>query len=82
MKVENGSMISDSNGMCKVLNDYFSSVFTCKNVKKIPDARSAFQEDQQEMLQDIEITQLVIYEKLKKLKQTKPQVLTILTLVF
>src|SRR6267154_4764765 len=46
LKDENGSVISDSNGICKVFNNYFSSIFTCENVKRIPEAKSAFQEDQ------------------------------------
>src|SRR6267154_208483 len=70
-KDENGSVISNSNGMCKVLNNYFSSIFISENVEKIPEAKSVYKEDQGEKLQDIEITQSLIYEKLKMLKQNK-----------
>ena len=66
-----GSVISDSYGMYKVLFTYFSSIFTCENVEKIPEAKPVFKEDQGEKLQDIEITQALIYEKLKLLKQNK-----------
>src|SRR6267154_1205041 len=54
-----------------MLNNYFSSIFTSENVEKIPEAKSVFKEDQGEKLQDIEITQSLIHEKLKMLKQNK-----------
>src|SRR6267154_6323558 len=57
--------------MCKVLNNYFSSIFTSENVEKISEAKPVFKEDHGEKLQDIEITQCLIYEKLKMLKQNK-----------
>ena len=71
MKDENGSVISDSNGMYKVLNNYVSSIFTSENVEKIPEAKPVFKEDPGEKLQDIEITQSLIYDKLKMLKHNK-----------
>ena len=55
--------------MRKMLNNYFSSIFTNENVEKIPEVKPLLKEDQGEMLQDIEITQSLIYEKLKMLKQ-------------
>src|SRR6267154_2524046 len=71
LKDENGSVISDSNGMCKVLNNYFSSLFTSETVEKISEAKPVFKEYQGEKLQDVELTQSLIYEKLKILKQNK-----------
>ena len=57
--------------MCKLLNKYFSSVFTNENVERIPDVKPVFKGDQGEKLQDIEITQSLSHEKLKMLKQNK-----------
>src|SRR6267154_759870 len=57
--------------MCKMLNNYFSSIFTSENIKLIPEAKPVFKEDPGEKLQDIEITQSLIYDKLKMLKQNK-----------
>src|SRR6267154_3274211 len=71
LKDESGSVISDSNGMWKVLNNYFSSIFTSEHIEKIPEVKPVFKEDQGEKLQDIEITQSLIYDKLKMLKQNK-----------
>jgi len=71
LKDESGSVISDSNGMCKMLNNCFSSIFTSENIEKIPEAKPVFKEDPGEKLQDIEITPSLIYDKLKMLKQNK-----------
>jgi len=71
LKDENGSVIMDSNGMCKLLNNYFSSVFTSENIDKIPDTKAVFKEDQDKNLHDVAIMQSVVYEKLKILKQNK-----------
>lgn len=71
LKDENGKLISDSNIMSKMLNDYFSSIFTKENMDMIPEARSNFKEDRDAKLQDIDITQDMIYQKLKNLKKHK-----------
>jgi len=82
LKDQSGAIISDPNGMCQVLNNYFSSVFTSENVDNIPVISPVFKGDRGEMLQDIEMKQSVIYEKLKILKQNKASGVIIWTLVF
>ena len=71
LKDETGNVISYSNGMCKLLNNYFSSIFTVENLKTIPEARSVFKEDHKNKLQDIELKQAITYEELKTLKPNK-----------
>src|SRR6267154_2572726 len=60
LKDESSSVISDSNGMCKMLNNYFSSIFTSENIDKILEAKPVFKEDPGEKLQDTKITQSLI----------------------
>jgi len=71
LKDETGNVISDSSGMCKLLNNYFSSIFTIENVERIPEARPIFIGDHENKLQDIDLKQSIIYEKLKSLKPHK-----------
>ena len=68
---ENGNLLSDSRDMCKLLNNYFGSIFTVEKMEKIPEARSIFKGNHADMLRDVEISQGLVYERLKRLKKNK-----------
>jgi len=54
--------------MCELLNSYFGSVFTSEIVNNdLPEVRNMFVEDNNQMLNNIEITHDIISSKLSKL---------------
>jgi len=64
--------VSEKEGMCNLLNEYFGSVFTSENsVNELPEVKCFFNEDKSHMLRDIEITRDSISNKLSKLKANK-----------
>ena len=63
----NGNVISDSNSMATILNDYFSSIFTQHHDKTIPHLPP---ENFKEELKLLFITKHMVEEKLKKLKDS------------
>ena len=71
LKDKNGILVSDSSGMCKVLNEFFSSVFTIEKMENIPKARTVFKEDRDKMLHDVDITEDLLYQKLTALRENK-----------
>jgi len=42
LKDKKRKLIVDSNGMCQILNDFFSSVFTKEKMEEIPEAICIF----------------------------------------
>jgi len=61
-------LITENDGMCKILNDFFSSVFTDEDKEKnLPEVKLRYQEDDILMLTDITITPEIVARKLKKL---------------
>jgi len=72
LKDGENQLVSDNEEMCEILNSYFGSVFTSKNVNNdLPEVRNTFVEDNNHMLNNIEITQDIISSKLSKLKINK-----------
>ena len=54
---KDGLLVSDNVGMCRILNDYFSTVFTKEDINgKLPEVTKRFQGDSNCMLQDIDLT--------------------------
>jgi ribonucleases P/MRP protein subunit RPP40 len=75
LKDKKGDIVVEDEGVCNILNEYFSSVYTEENITDdiphISNTRELFLGDQQEVLHDIFITEEVVYNRLKKLKINK-----------
>ena len=71
LKDDQGNIAVNDADICKVLNTYFSSVFTHENITttndEFPSLKQIFTGDQNDMLQDIEITEELVRTKLGKL---------------
>ena len=74
LKDSSGQIIIDDEGMCNVLNDQFRSVFTQEvncDITQLPRVRNDFIGDRSEVLSDIDITEVLVSNYLKKLKLNK-----------
>ena len=74
LKNKSSQIIIDDDGMCKVLNEQFQSVFTKESIcdaVQIPRVRDAFIGDQNQVLSDIDITEELVKHYLIKLKLSK-----------
>ena len=63
-------MISDSQNICSLLNDFFASVFTEENLAELPETKRKFFGSTYELC-DFYITSDMVETKLKRLKQNK-----------
>ncbi|XP_033627765.1 uncharacterized protein LOC117290458 [Asterias rubens] len=68
---ENGEVITDDVRTAKVLNDYFSSVFTLEQLHNIPQPNRMFDGPNDDMLRDVEVTAENVLKVLMKLKPGK-----------
>ena len=66
---ENGQPIQDDNINARLLNEYFSSVFTVENVNNLPAVSGSH--DSSEVLCNIDISQEVVFQKLCNLRPDK-----------
>ena len=74
-----GPLIDDKNNtvtndveMCKMFNDYFSSVFTDESLHPtLPIIQDLFKDDCSKMLLDVHVSEAVVFNRLKKLKLNK-----------
>ena len=67
-----GELVTDYAGMSKLLNNYFSSVFTIEDLnEKLPEVTNRFQGDDCCMLKDINLSREVIINKMKSLRDGK-----------
>jgi len=72
LKDNNGQLVSESGVMCKILNDYFGSVFTSEDlVNELRDIKCKFSKDNDHMLSNIEIMRDIVLNKLNKLNSDK-----------
>ena len=71
LKTEAGEIIESGEDMCKLLNDYFLSVFTRENQDTIPVREEVFQGEDNEKLRDVIITRQVVQKEIEKLKKNK-----------
>jgi hypothetical protein len=68
----NGDLVSGNEGMCKMLNEFFASVFNTEDAKEVlPEVKDRITEEDCCMLRDIHLTEEAIYRQLKKLKVGK-----------
>ena len=68
---DNGEVITDDVRTAKVLNDYFSSVFTLEQLHNIPQPKRMFGGPNDDMLRDVEVTAENVLKVLTKLKPGK-----------
>lgn len=66
-----GTVVADSVGMGRLLNNYFSSVFTTEDLSKIPELNSRLNCDRRAVLSCIDISELKIREAIRCLKLNK-----------
>ena len=72
LKDSRSQLVSDNEVMCKILNEYFGSVFMSENVHNVlQEVKYMFDKDSNHMLKNIELTQDIIASKLSKLKVNK-----------
>ena len=71
--LENNSenIISDGFQMAEVLNEYFSSVFTTKDISSLPVPFTKFEGNKSEQLGQLFVTPEMIAKKIKKMKDIK-----------
>ena len=71
--LENNSenIISDGFQMAKVLNEYFSSVFTTEDISSLPILFTKFEGNKSEHLGQLFVTPEMIAKKIKKMKDNK-----------
>ena len=71
--LENNSenIISDGFQMAEVLNEYFSSVFTTKDISSLPVPFTKFEGNKSEQLGQLFVTPEMIAQKIKKMKDNK-----------
>ena len=71
LKDPSGKVMTDNSETCKMLNDYFSSVFTEEDTTVLPVPEAVYKDDPKNMLNNINITLNDVYEKLIHLKSDK-----------
>ena len=64
----NGNTISDAFQMAEVLNEYFSSVFTTKDISSLPVPDAKYEDDQSDRLRQLFVTAEMIAKTIKKMK--------------
>ena len=72
LKNAGGEMFSDDQEMCHLLNDYFNSVFTNEKLDSgVIEVEQVYKGDHANRLQNIEITNEIVLNVIKKLKNNK-----------
>ena len=66
-----GNIISDGFQMAEVLNEYFSSVFTTKDISSVPIPVTKFEGDKSDHFEQLFVTPEIIARKIKKTKDNK-----------
>ena len=66
-----GNIISDGFQMAKVLNEYFSSIFTTEDISSLPVPFTKFEGNKSEHLGQLFVTPEMIANKIKKMKDNK-----------
>ncbi len=68
---DTGDVIDDSEGMNKLLNNYFLSVFTQENLSTLPEGVQVYEGNDNDRLRDVTITRQVVLEEIDRLKKNK-----------
>ncbi len=71
LKTDTGDVIDDKEGMSKLLNNYFRSVFTQENLSTLPEGVQVYEGNDNDRLRDVTITRQIIQEEIDKLKKNK-----------
>ena len=72
LKDVNGDIVTDDLGMCNILNNLFSSVFTCEDSTNVlPEVKQRYLGSLDGMLNDIDIDREKVLNKLDKLQVNK-----------
>jgi Reverse transcriptase (RNA-dependent DNA polymerase)/Endonuclease-reverse transcriptase len=65
LKLRDGTVVSDSAGMAKVLNDFFSSIFTEEGDGPVPEPEQCHTNSK---LEDVQVEEAAVKKKIKQLK--------------
>jgi ribonuclease P/MRP protein subunit RPP40 len=72
LRDRDGKLVTESEGMCNTLNDFFASVFTKERQdEELPEVETRFNHDSCCMLENIDSTEKMVGNRLKKLKAGK-----------
>jgi ribonucleases P/MRP protein subunit RPP40 len=71
LKNSDGSIVGDSRGMSKVLNDYFATVFTDENMDNMPEPSGREREGKKSSIEWIEMTEKKVEMAIGELKANK-----------
>jgi hypothetical protein len=72
LRDRDGKLVTESEGMCNTLNDFFASVFTNeKQDEELPEVEIRFNHDSCCMLEHIDFTEKIVGNRLRKLKVGK-----------
>ena len=71
LKIGQEEMVSLGEDMCKVLIDYFLSVFTKDDKHKVPVCKQIFRGEESEKLRDVEKTRELVVKEIDKMKKFK-----------
>ena len=69
-----GNVITDDLQTAEEFNEYFSSLFTKETLDHIPEPKKMFNEDEENFLKDVDITEGIVQKKLLKLNPNKSAV--------
>ena len=68
---EGNTLVSDNEGMTKILNSHFANVFTVENLTVIPHAKVISSREEHMVLHDVHITEMDILQVVSKLSENK-----------
>ena len=71
LKAADGELVSSDEGISKILNEYFITVFTQENLQDIPVSEQMFRAEENEKLKDITITKEQVEKEIDRLKKFK-----------
>ena len=72
LKDSSGAIVDNSEEMCGLLNDFFTSVYTKEDISGVlPEVEKIFKGDPSKSLQDVEITPEVVLKYFGKMRQNK-----------
>ncbi len=71
LKTDTGNVINEGEGMSKLLNNYFLSVFTQENLSTLPEGVHVYEGNDNDSLRDVTITRQIEQEEIDRLQKNK-----------
>ncbi len=70
LETNTGDVIDDSEGMSKLLNNYFLSVFTQENLSTLPEGVQVYGGNVSDRLRNVTITRQMVQQEIDRLRKT------------